>query len=102
MKVKYITQNNDLTIYLEGELDEYSASKIREGIDGILENSSNISRVIFDFSSLGFMDSTGIGMLIGRYKKIKSRGIKVFIQNPSKSVEKVIEISGLYRIMPKI
>ena len=48
------------------------------------------------------MDSTGIGMLIGRYKKLKSKGVPIYIQNPSNEADKILEISGLYKIMPKI
>ena len=48
------------------------------------------------------MDSTGIGMLLGRYKKIKNKNAKTFVQSPSKQIDKIFEISGLYKIMPKI
>ena len=47
------------------------------------------------------MDSTGIGLLIGRYKKLKDVNVKSYVQGASNSAEKVLEISGIYRIMPK-
>ena len=48
------------------------------------------------------MDSTGIGMMIGRYKKAKKSLIKVYVNNPSKEISKILELSGLYQIMPLI
>jgi len=48
------------------------------------------------------MDSTGIGVLLGRYKTLKKAGIPIYIQNPSVSINKILQISGLYEIMPKI
>ena len=62
----------------------------------------DFSQIIIDLSELEFMDSTGIGVLIGRYKKMKNRNIPIFICNPSKHAEKIFKMTGLYEIMPKI
>lgn len=102
MKVNYTLSNNNLYLYLVGELDECTALKTRTVIDDIISKYPKIKNVVFNFSSLSFMDSTGIGMLLGRYKKIKAKGMGVFIENPSTTVEKIMQISGLYKIMPKI
>ena len=102
MKIKYQRLGGDTYIYLNGELDECSASKTREIIDDIISKPLVKNKVIFNFSSVTFMDSTGIGMLIGRYKKLKSKGVPIYIQNPSSEADKILEISGLYKIMPKI
>ena len=48
------------------------------------------------------MDSTGIGVLLGRYKMLKKIGVPIYIQNPSVSINKILQISGIYEIMPKI
>ena len=102
MKISYERKDGDLRVYLSGELDECSANRIRDVIDEIILKPTTKNRVIFNFSDVSFMDSTGIGMLIGRYKKLKAKGVLVFIENPSKTVERILEISGLYKIMPKI
>lgn len=102
MKVNYTLSNNNLYLYLVGELDECTALKTRTVIDDVISRYPKIKNVVFNFSSLSFMDSTGIGMLLGRYKKIKAKGMGVFIENPSTTVEKIMQISGLYKIMPKI
>lgn len=102
MKIKHLFDNGSLYVYLYGELDECTAVKTREAIDDILSKVSHFDSVIFNFSGMTFMDSTGIGMLIGRYKKIKARKASTYIQTPTKQVDRILEISGLYKIMPKI
>ena len=59
-------------------------------------------KVVFDFSKVSFMDSAGIGLLIGRYKLAKMLGGVAEITNTSKSIEKVLEMSGITRIIPII
>lgn len=102
MKIKYNLVGSTLYLYLMGELDECTALKTRDAIDKLISDVNGIARVIFNFKDLTFMDSTGIGMLIGRYKKLKKSMISVFIENPSFAVEKILQVSGLYSIMPKI
>lgn len=101
MEIKFKKIDNLLTFYVYGELDEYSASKAKTMLDKVINDNLNTSKVIFDLSGLSFMDSTGIGLLIGRYKKLKSFNVPSYITGASFSAEKVIEISGLYKIMPK-
>ena len=102
MKIKYNLDKNTLYVYLIGELDECSASKTRDVIDGLIGDLDGVCKVVFNLSKLTFMDSTGIGMLIGRYKKLKAQNVCAYIENPTTAIEKVLVVSGLYRIMPKI
>ena len=53
-------------------------------------------------TDLDFMDSTGIGVLIGRYKKLKGTNTPIYIKNTNSHVEKIFKMSGIYEIMPKI
>ena len=101
MVVKNRVYNNTLYVLLSGELDEHSATDTRIKLDEIFL-SSGFSQIIIDLSELDFMDSTGIGVLIGRYKKMKDKNIPIFICNPSKHAEKIFKMTGLYDIMPKI
>lgn len=102
MKIKYNLTNSALYLYFIGELDECTANKTRDFIDNLILEVNGINRVVFNLKDLSFMDSTGIGMLIGRYKKLKKIGISVYIENPSVATEKIIEVAGLYKIMPKV
>ncbi len=101
MEIKYKKDTRALTVYVYGELDECSASRARDILDRLLFNNLESDKVIFDLSGLSFMDSTGIGLLIGRYKKLKEFNIPSYISGASVSTEKVIQLAGLYKIMPK-
>lgn len=101
MIVKNRVYNNTLYVLLSGELDENSANNTRITLDEIFA-SKGFTQIIIDLSELDFMDSTGIGVLIGRYKKMKDKNIPIYICNPSNHAEKIFKMTGLYEIMPKI
>ena len=101
MQIKNRVYNNVLYVILDGELDEHTA-KYTTGVLDKLFSGENFRQIIIDLSNLEFMDSTGIGVLIGRYKKMKQKGIGIFIANPSYHAEKIFKLTGLYEIMPKI
>ncbi len=101
MLVKNRVYNNTLYVLLSGELDEHSAYNTRITLDELFEH-KDFKQIIIDLSELDFMDSTGIGVLIGRYKKMKDKRIPIFICNPSSHAEKIFKMTGLYEIMPKI
>lgn len=93
--------NKTLYVSISGELDEHNANLIRSEFDDCV-GSQGFRQVIIDLAGLQFMDSTGIGMLIGRYKLLKDKGVPVFISNPNKHVDKIFSMTGIYDIMPKI
>ena len=101
MHIKSKVYNGTLYVVLCGELDEFSASHTRITLDDVFSG-GDFNQIIIDLSELEFMDSTGIGVLIGRYKKMKARNIPIFICNPSKHAEKIFKMTGSYEIMPKI
>lgn len=101
MQIKKKLSNNTLHIMLCGELDEYTANYTRNVLDELI-CSNSFSRMIIDLSQLEFMDSTGIGVLIGRYKKLKNKNTPIYISNANSHIEKIFKMSGLYEIMPKI
>lgn len=101
MHIKSKVYQKTMYVILSGELDENSAVYTRDKLDEIFSN-INFSQIIIDLSELEFMDSTGIGVLIGRYKKMKNRNIPIFICNPSNHIEKIFKMTGIYQIMPKI
>ncbi|MCM1043467.1 MAG: anti-sigma factor antagonist [Corallococcus sp.] len=100
MEIAYSVEGKNLIIKLIGELDEHAAVSARNKIDNLLER--NYNAIIFDMSRLSFMDSTGIGVMIGRYKIIKQKGAVAYVRAPSATVDKIFKMSGLYEIMTKI
>ena len=102
MNISTTYENGMLVAFPAGELDEHSAELVRRELDPKIINDNNYSALVFDLSRLSFMDSTGVGMLLGRYKRLKKEGAEVFIEDPTVSVEKVLELSGIYEVIPKI
>ena len=102
MKIHPSYIDDVLYVRLEGELDEHNASLARAQADRLIEKYVSASRAIFDLKSVSFMDSTGIGFLIGRYKKFSRYGIPVYVTNPTLSTDKILQMSGLYTLMPKV
>lgn len=99
MKVSTKLTENELQIFLDGELDHSVADDIRTEIDAYIEKVQP-KRVVFNMSRLKFMDSTGVGLIMGRYKKLRSKNIPLYIESPNMQIDKVIKISGLYSIIP--
>ena len=98
MFLKFNKVDDKLVVTLVGELDHHSAEEVRVKIDDRIER-DNIKKVIMDFKEVTFMDSSGIGVVIGRLKKINNRDGKVCITNINKRVDKVFTLSGLYKII---
>ncbi len=102
MQIKSRIVNKTLYILLSGELDEYTAPKVRDDLDRLMETEKGFVQIVMDLSELTFMDSLGVGVMIGRYKKMKQLDKPIFISNPSRVAERIFKMSGLYDIMPKI
>ena len=100
MTVSYNENGGSLCIELFGELGHHEAIDAMENISALYECVIP-KEVILDLGGLSFMDSTGVGLLIGRYKKLNEYCIPAFIKGASASCERVIELAGLYGIMPK-
>ena len=93
--------DNCLYIQITEEIDHHSTQIIRRKMDNEITRFMP-RKVVFDFSKVSFMDSAGIGLLIGRYKLAKMLGGVAEITNTSKAIEKVLEMSGITRIIPII
>ncbi len=87
-----------LVVKLSGEIDQSCAGTIREEIDRELKQCT-IKNLILDFAEVSFMDSSGIGMILGRYKEIKLRGGKTMIIRIQPQVDRILELSGLKKII---
>ncbi len=101
MDITYKVDNKILTIFLAGELDHHSAVFAKVTIDELLDKDI-YNEVIFDFSRMTFMDSTGIGVLLGRYKKLKEHKVPVYARGAQGSIEKLLKLSGIYNIFIKL
>lgn len=98
MNITYTTTENELTIKLSGEVDHHSAKSIREKIDKEIMAQSP-KKLIMDMSSISFCDSSGLGLIMGRYKLMNENGGELLINKPTESVEKIMRLSGLDRLV---
>ena len=99
MQINFVIKNKILIVMIEGELDHHTSMEIRDRIDKEM-NRNKTKNLILDFTNLTFMDSSGIGVILGRYKNIQKRNGKLIIVNPNPQVIRIITISGLHKIVP--
>lgn len=97
MQLHFKFVDRTLIISIVGEIDHHTAEDIRDRVDSRIDSTA-ARNIIFDFAGVGFMDSAGIGVIIGRYKKLSPGGGKVAIVNPVSNIRRVLEISGILRI----
>jgi len=98
LKTKYIENEKILIVEITEEIDHHIADKIRRSVDNEITRYMP-RKTIFDFSRVTFMDSAGIGMIIGRYKMMKMLGGSLEIKNVNDSAKKILEMSGIMKII---
>ena len=101
MTVTGYTRERILYINLSGEMDECSAQDARAKCDKLIEENLNAKKIIINLSEVAFMDYTGIGFLIGRYKKASKLAMPMYIENPNFAADKILNLSGIYSLIPK-
>ena len=99
MEIKFYEKDKLLIFRITEDIDDYSVQKLRRRADYEIERYMP-RKVIFDFDSVTFMDSAGIGFLIGRYKFTNMIGGKLEVANISQSIKKVFEMSGILKLIP--
>lgn len=99
MESQFYEQDKLLVLKIVDEIDECSAQKIRREADYEIKRHMP-RKVVFDFDSVTFMDSAGIGLILGRYKFVNILGGKLEVANLTQSVKRIFEMSGLLRLIP--
>ena len=89
-----------VTAKLSGELDHFSADSVRSMLDELTSDNA-VRSLVLDLSGMTFMDSSGVGVIIGRYKRMAARGGGVSVFGANRQVDRLLELSGLYRIIGK-
>lgn len=97
MSVEIRTNGETVTAYLSGELDHHSAKEMREAIDNAVELNMP-SRLVLNFKSVSFMDSSGIGLVMGRYRILSRTGAELNITGTSPQIYKVMKLAGIERL----
>ena len=97
---RYSLSGDTMVVELANELDHHNSVAIREEIDRHIY-SGQIKNIIFDFKNTTFMDSSGIGVILGRHRILKNIGGVIAVTNINKSVDRLLTISGIYKIVEK-
>lgn len=84
-----------------GELDHHSADEARTQLEACIKD-ENIKELVLDLGQMNFMDSSGIGVILGRFRTMSKRGGKVSVTNMSSQVDRILKMSGLYQVVQKI
>ena len=96
--MRYEKHRNTLTVFLEGELDHCCAQSIRREMDRLLDD-LKVQRLVIDMGEMNFMDSSGIGVILGRYRILSSRGGSVAVRGMNRQVARVFQLSGMGQII---
>jgi stage II sporulation protein AA (anti-sigma F factor antagonist) len=96
MKMK----NGILIAELSGEIDHHIATEMRNEIDSAMEH-YNLRDLVLDYSKVSFMDSSGIGLVMGRYKNVRRKNGTIVVVPGSQYVSRILGLSGIFSIVPK-
>ena len=99
--LSYVRKKNTLTVHLTGELDHSVAVGIRAELDELILD-PRVRRLVFDLDGLEFMDSSGIGLIIGRYQLMARRGGTVAVSGPGRRVDQIFEMAGLDQLVERL
>lgn len=97
MAVKINVTGEVVTAYLTGELDHHTAKEMREVVDNAVELNMP-SLLVLDFSGITFMDSSGIGLVMGRYRNLQKTGAALHISGASSTIYKVLKLAGIEKL----
>lgn len=98
MEITVRHDHHTLTVFLKGELDHHTSSSIKDTIDMLLVKTP-FKTFVLDMGGVTFMDSSGIGLIAGRFNRVKSIGGRMVIGNPSPTLQRVLKMSGIEKLM---
>lgn len=94
MKLITAEKDGDLVAHVAGDIDHHSAPGIREEIDRLLEE-KRPARLLLDLRETDFMDSSGLGLILGRKRKTDEMGIGLVLINPTDGCKKILRLAGM-------
>lgn len=98
MDVRFTREGNSLVVVIDGEIDHHTASRVRERIDSkfLMEPVKNM---IIDMSRVTFMDSAGIGLILGRMSRVSCIGGKMTLRKPKPEIKRILKMSKIESII---
>lgn len=98
MNITTFLKRGVLIVRVSGELDMHTADEFRQRVDNTLE-ANGVRHILFNLDAVKFIDSSGLGVILGRYKKISAAGGKVLVAHIQPQVLQIFELSGLLKII---
>ena len=97
MLIKFKKENETLTAFLQGEIDHHTAAFARNEIDTEV-GTEGITKLVLDFGGVTFMDSSGIGLVMGRFRNLQPTGATMHITGTSPQIYKIMKLSGIEKL----
>ncbi|WP_066370112.1 anti-sigma F factor antagonist [Neobacillus fumarioli] len=98
LNIELETKHDVLCIRLSGELDHHTADELRDQVSAVIEK-NKIRHIVLNLEQLTFMDSSGLGVILGRYKQIKQVHGEMVVCAISPSIQRLFDMSGLFKIV---
>lgn len=98
LRIDLETKQDVLVIRLLGELDHHTAEELRTKVDEVLRN-ANIHHIVLSLADLDFMDSSGIGVILGRFKQVSARSGEMVVCSINPTIYRIFEMSGLFKVI---
>ncbi|MBQ4465055.1 MAG: anti-sigma factor antagonist [Oscillospiraceae bacterium] len=97
MQLQFSSSDSELTVRLDGEIDHHSSIRLRSEIDAAIY-AHLPHTLILDFSRVSFMDSSGIGLIMGRYRILQPLGSSIVLLDPAPHISRVLRLAGMERL----
>ena len=91
----------EIAVVLKGEIDHHRVEELKKQLDDIIDN-TRPRKMILDFKNVTMMDSSGIGLVLGRYKRISENGGTLCVKRLNRQVDLVFQVAGIYQVVKKI
>ena len=99
MQMRTFENDGSLTVSIEGDIDHHHARMMREEIDARIAE-ARPKQVILELSQVAFMDSSGLGLILGRLRTVSERGGKLILRDPTPRTERILKMAGVDRLLP--
>lgn len=96
--LEFFLNDSTLRVDIHGDIDHHSAKRVRESIDAQIESKKPLI-IVLELNHVDFMDSSGLGLILGRYTVACEIGAKLILSHPSRRIRRILELAGIERIM---
>ncbi len=100
-RVTFTSENGVLTAFIRGEIDHHNAASVRRAVD-MRMMSERPNELVLNLSGVSFMDSSGLGLILGRIAKGSELGVEVKVSNPTAAASKVLDLAGMERLVKTV